>query len=95
MEYHKFPLNYYILQTSDLDITFQDYYVLCVILMTGKKLHLNTLMTADHESLNLMIKCCRWNADSLVAQRPGFLSISDTKNVETISQIVMKMERPD
>ena len=50
---------------------------------------LNTLMKTDHESLNLTTKCHRWNADPLVAQRQGFLSISDTKNAETISQIVL------
>ena len=52
-------------------------------------------MTADRESLNLMMKCRQWNADPLVAQRQELLSIYDTKNAETISQTVLLIEQPD
>ena len=68
MEYNKFHLISFILQISDLDIAFQDLYFLHVTLMTGKKLHLNTLLTKSYDEMP-SVKCRPSSA-----QRQGFLS---------------------
>ena len=83
MEYNKFHLISFILQISDLDITFQDLYFLHVTLMTGKKLHLNTLLTKSYDEMP-SVKC-RPSSRS----KTRVLIIRDTENSETISQQVL------